>query len=183
MPAVGLEQTEGVAQVVAEGGPQGLPFLFAGHDPAAETGWIVEVARLQGDVEITHHAKGFALVRQLGQVAPQAGEPAQLGGVFLRAQGRSIGHVQVQHPHALNRGAQNALLAIQLLGVRIGGQKGRKPHPHILQRQGAKDRDAVVSLLAAEGRRVAQGGEGLLGEQRVVHLGFLEAHHLRALGR
>ena len=102
MAAFRLKQAEAVLQAFAQGLAQGQPLGVAGHDAALEPGGVVDVAGLQGDVEIPHHAQGVALALQGLQVALQAGQPLELVGVFLGGERGAVGHIEIQHPHAIN---------------------------------------------------------------------------------
>ena len=138
----------------------------------------MDVAALQGDVEIPHHAQGVALALQFGQVALQAGQPFELVGVFLGGERGAVGHIEIQHPHPLNEGTDDALLLPQPLGIGIAAQYGTKADPHVLQGHAADQGDAVVGLLATDRGAIAQGTEGLVGKAAVFNLGFLQAEQL-----
>ena len=179
MAAFGLEQAEAILQPLAKGGLQRLPFRLTGHDSSVQARRVVDVAGLKRDVEVAHHHQGLPL-RVLGiEVALQAGQPFELVGVFLRAQRGAIRHIEVEHPQSGDLGADHPLLLPQARSLRVIGQERRKTHPHILDRQTAEDRHAVVGLLAADRRFVAQGPEGRQGEELIGHLRFLQAEHLR----
>ena len=178
MAAGGLKQAEAVLQAFAQGLAQGQPLRCAGHDAALEPGRVVDVAGLQGDVEIPDHAQGVALALQFGQVALQAGQPFELVGVFLGAERGAVGHIEIQHPHTIDQGTDDALLLPQALGVVVAGQQGRKADLHVLQGHAADQGDAVVGLLAADLGPIAQGLEGFMGKAAVFHLGFLQAEQL-----
>ena len=178
--AVGLEHPERIVQSLAEHGLQGLPLRFTGHDAAGLPLWFGQIPILRPDIEVAHHAEGIALFGLRGQVPAQAAQPLQLVGVLVAAQGTAVRHIQIEHPHPFDHGADHPLLVVEPLRLLIPRQQGTESDLHILQRQAAEDRHAVVGLLAADRARVAQIQEGLVGIQGVVHLGLLEAEHLRS---
>ena len=181
MAAFRFEQPERILQAIAEGCRQGLALRLAGHDSAALAGGVGQVACLRADVEVAQHAERIPLLVLHRQIALQAGQPFEFVGVLLAAERAAVGHVEVEHPHAVHQGADHPLLLAQANGVGITWQQRLEADLHILQRQAAEDRHAVVGLLAADAAGVTEGGEGLGGEEVVADLGFLQAEHLRLL--
>ena len=130
--AVWLEHAEHVAEPLRQCRLQGRTLRVAGHDPAAEPLRVGQVAGLGANVEVAHHAERIALLLLGRQVALQAGQPLELVGVLLAGEGAAVGHVEVEHPHPLDQGADHPLLLAQPRRVRVGGQQGVKADLHIL---------------------------------------------------
>jgi hypothetical protein len=81
--AFGLEQAEAILEAIGQRLSQGLPFRLAGHDPSGPARRVVDVAVLQGNVEVAHHHQGLPLGLLGSEVTLQASKPLKLVVVFL----------------------------------------------------------------------------------------------------
>jgi hypothetical protein len=86
MAGIGLKQPECILEPFIQQLRQGFPFGLASHDFAGEAIWIMQVAGLGADVEISQHAEGIALQLLSLQVATKAGQPSQLVLVLFAIQ-------------------------------------------------------------------------------------------------
>jgi hypothetical protein len=107
---------------------------------------------------------GFTL-----QPACERLEPAQLVSEFFRARRLAIRDIQVDHPEIANGRREDAtrrIIEIRDIADEVShGQARQQGH-------------AVVRLLAAEHAVVTRGRELRMREVRVLHLGFLQGHHV-----
>ena len=93
----------------------------------------MDVAGLGADVEVAHHAEGISLALLLLQVPPQAGQPLKLVGVLFALERAAVGHVEIQHPDAVDQGADHPFLLAETGGFLLGGQHGLKADLHVLE--------------------------------------------------
>ena len=178
MAAALLKHAEGIAQVITKASLERFTLGVAGHDSAAGALRVVQVARFRADVEVAQHAEGFPLLALHVEIAAQAIEPGQFVGVLLGAHLRTIGHIEIQHPHALHPGADHPFLFAELLRGLIAGQQGVKADQHLFERFAAEECHAVVTLLAADHAAVAGFFHDCRRKLRVFHLGFLQPQHI-----
>ena len=115
------------------------------------------------------------------QIALEAGQPLEFVGVFLRAQGGTIGHIEIEHPHPIHQGTDHPLLLAQAWSLWIVGKQGLEADLHVVEGKQAEQGDAVVRLLPTDDHLIAQGFKGRPGKEFIGHLGFLQAEHLGTL--
>ena len=109
------------------------------------------------------------------EMGAEAGQPVELVGELVVADGPAVRHVHRRHPHAAARGADQA-------GLRVGRDACGEAGDRVGEADAAGDRDAVPAALAVVHAGVAAGVEVEGGERVVGRLRLLQAEDVR-LGR
>lgn len=130
---------------------------------------VVYIPIIRRDVEITHNDQA-GIVAQFAIKEPRdLGEPVQLVGIFLAADGLAIDHIQVGDAHVANRGDEDAPLRIVQPG-QVGDD--------IMDLLFRQHRHAVVGLLTGESDLISQRLDRGTRELCILHLGFLDAEQV-----
>jgi hypothetical protein len=165
-----LEQAEGIDQAEFDKLAEGRALRFAAQDLVLPRRRVMHVAVLRRDVVIAEQGQLREALQFAAQMVFQGRQPAQLVFIFVAADLLPVGHVGADHAHSVDGRRQHALLFVGEIG---------DVETDLLQRAAGEYRDTVVGLLPVVRGAVAGGFQLGVRKRLVLHLGFLQAEHVR----
>ncbi len=181
--AFGVQLPVGVDQPPGTQVGERLPLARRHVRAAVAPRRIPDVGVVGRDVEVAADDQRLAGLAGLGQPAPQAPEPGQLGFIEDRVQRAPVGRVDADDANAVAHGRDDARLAQRIVvgrADRVGRRGRRQRHAEVgddvRQCVAAGDRDAVPAsfavmreLVAKPRQLVARRGDVGVGELRLLH--------------
>ena len=134
---------------------------------------LVDVDVAGGDVVIAGDDQGRIGAVGRIQVAAQLLHPSDFVGALGVVHGGAVGHVDADHPQALDGAGDDPSLRAQS----VVAQAERDVGDGRARQQG----HAIIAFLPVNGRPVARRRQGLGGKVAVDHLGLLQAYHVGLL--